>query len=174
MEWRDLIIDGYGRVLDALKEGLSGLTLADLNWQPKPDCNSIGWLAWHISRGQDIQIAALMSTEQLWITEGWHQKFNCPSDPDYSGFGQTAKEVAAFKSPDVRTLLGYHQAVLKRSVKWLKTLTTKDLVRLLDEDYTPRPTVAVRIVSILADCHQHAGEIAYVHGLLKGKGWLEY
>ena len=50
MEWRELIIDGYGRVLDALKESLEGLTPEDLNVQPKPDCNSMGWLAWHISR----------------------------------------------------------------------------------------------------------------------------
>jgi len=159
---------------EALKESLAGLSRADLDWQPKPDCNSMGWLAWPISRGQDIQIASLMSAEQLWITEGWCNRFSCPPDPGYSGFGQTDKEVAAFRSPDARTLLGYHQAVMKRTVKWLKTLTTKDLARVLDEDYTPRPTVAVRIVSILADCHQHVGEIAYLHGLLKGKGWLGY
>jgi hypothetical protein len=33
MEWRNLIIDGYGRVLDYLKESLAGLTPADLDWK---------------------------------------------------------------------------------------------------------------------------------------------
>jgi hypothetical protein len=27
--------------------------------------------------------------------------------------------------------------------------------------------VAIRLLSILADCHQHAGEAAYINGLLK-------
>ena len=174
MEWRDLIIDGYGRVLDYLKESLSGLTPADLDWQPKPDCNSMGWLAWHISRIQDYEIAGLMGEEQVWITGGWHKKFKRPADPDDIGFGQTDEEVTAFRSPDIETLLAYYEAVMKRTVKYLKSLTAKGLARELAEAYQPKPTVAVRIVSVLADNLQHAGEIAYVHGLRKGKGWLGY
>jgi len=174
MEWRDLIIDGYGRVLDYLKESLSGLTPADLDWQPKPDCNSMGWLAWHISRIQDYEIAGLMGAEQLWITGGWHKKFKRPADPDDIGFGHTDEDVATFKSPDVATQLSYHQAVLARTKTYLKSLTVKALARELKEAYEPVPTVAVRIVSVLADNLQHAGEIAYVHGLRKGKGWLGY
>jgi len=175
MEWRDLVIDGYGRVLDVLKESLNGLSQEDLNWQPKPDCNSMGWLAWHISRVQDAEIAGLMGVEQLWITEGWHQKFNRPRDADDTGYGHTNEQVAAFKSPDIETLLAYHRAVMERTQKYLKSLMTKDLARELDEPwYQPLPTVAVRIVSALTDNLQHTGEIAYVHGLLKGKGWLGY
>lgn len=157
MEWRDLIIDGYGRVLDYLKESLAGLTPADLDWQPKPACNSMGWLAWHISRIQDYEIAGLMDAEQLWITGGWHKKFKRPADPDDIGFGHTNEDVAAFKSPDVETQLANHQAVLARTKKYLKSLTAKDLARELKEAYEPAPTVAVRIVSVLADDLQHAG-----------------
>jgi len=33
------------------------------------------------------------------------------------------------------------------------------------------PTVGVRLVSVMADQLQHCGQIGYVRGLLKGKGW---
>jgi hypothetical protein len=32
----------------------------------------------------------------------------------------------------------------------------------------------VRLVSILADCLEHARQMAYVRGLLQGKGWQKY
>jgi hypothetical protein len=59
MEWRDLVIDGYGRALNMLEQALKGVTTHDLNKQPKPDCNSMGWIVWHLTRGQDPQIADL-------------------------------------------------------------------------------------------------------------------
>jgi len=43
MKWQELIIDGYGRVLQVLEKALAGLTQDDLNQQPHPDCNSMGW-----------------------------------------------------------------------------------------------------------------------------------
>ena len=54
MEWNDLLADGYGRVLEVLERVLKGLTQDDLDWQPRPDCNSIGWLTWHLTRQQDV------------------------------------------------------------------------------------------------------------------------
>ncbi|MDO8491731.1 MAG: hypothetical protein Q7T04_06945 [Dehalococcoidia bacterium] len=53
MEWRNLIIDGYGRVLEIVEPALAGMTKAGLDKQPRPDCNSMGWIVWHLTRGQD-------------------------------------------------------------------------------------------------------------------------
>nr|MBC8477293.1 DinB family protein [Dehalococcoidia bacterium] len=78
MEWQALLIDGYGRILEVLEGALRGMTPEDMNQQPKPDCNSMGWLAWHLTRVQDDHVAGLMGEEQLWVSEGWHAKFNCP------------------------------------------------------------------------------------------------
>ena len=79
MEWQQLITDGYERVAGVLHRALDGLTPADLDQQPHPDSNSMGWLAWHIARVQDHEIAGLMEAEQLWITEGWHARFARPT-----------------------------------------------------------------------------------------------
>lgn len=175
MEWQELLIDGYGRVLEALEEALDGLTQDDLNQQPNPDCNSTGWLTWHLTRVQDDHIADLMGEEQLWISKDWHAKFNRVPDSRDIGFGHSSEDVAAFKSPAVETLLGYHRAVLERTKRYISSLSANDLDRELNEPwYQPLPTVGVRLISIMSDDLQHAGQVAYVRGLLKGRGWLGY
>jgi len=174
MEWQDLMIDGFERISEALEKTLNGLSPDDLNEQPHRDCNSMGWLAWHITRVQDDHVSDLMGEEQIWIRDGWHARFNRAPDPKDIGFGHTSEEVVAFKSPDVKTLLGYYHAVLERSKSYMRSLTTTDLDRELNEPwYQPLPTVGVRLVSVLSDGLQHAGQVSYLRGLLKGKGWLD-
>ena len=175
MEWNDLLSDGYERVLDFMKSVLSGLTQDDLNWQPRHDCNSIGWLAWHLTRQHDVQIAALMGEEQLWIKDRWYLKFGRPANSEDLGFGHTPEQVSAFKAPDFQTLLDYHRAVVERSKSFFRTLSKDDLDRRLDEPwFQPLPTVGVRLVSILEDSLLHAGQAAYLRGLRQGKGWQSY
>jgi len=170
MEWRELIVDGYERLPDLMKETLAGLRVADLDRQPHPDCNSLGWTAWHLTRVQDSQIADLMGEAQLWIRDGWHKRFERSADPDDTGYGHTPAQVRAFRSPSARTQLDYLRAVVARTKRYLASLTPSALDRALDEPwFKPRPTVGVRIVSILADCHQHAGEASYVRGLLEAR-----
>jgi len=172
MKGKDLLEDGYGRIPNFLQRSLKGLAQDDLNYQPKPDCNSIAWLVWHLSRLQDRSIARLANTEQLWLREGWHARFNRPADERDTGGGHTPEQVTAFKSPDIDTLLGYNHAVTEHTLGFIRTLSPADLSRELNEPrYQPLPTVGVRLVSVLADDLQHVGQIAYIRGLLQGKGW---
>lgn len=175
MEWNDLLTDGFGRLQSSLEHVLEGLNVDDLNWQPEPESNSIGWLAWHLTRQHDAQIASIMTEEQLWVKDGWHNKFDMPADPADIGFGHTTQQVAAFQSPAVEVLTGYHKAVLTRSLDFFKTLTPADLDRELQESqFQPLPTVGVRLISIMDDAMLHAGMAAYARGLLQGKGWQTY
>jgi len=174
MEWQELITDAYGRVLEALEQALGGLTEDDLNLQPHPDCNSMGWLAWHLTRVQDDHVADLMGQEQLWVKDGWYARFNRAPDPKDIGWGHSSEDVAAFRSPDVETLLEYHRAVLERTKRYIATLSAADLDRELNEPwFQPLPTVGVRLVSVVSDGLQHVGQAAYLRGLFKGKGWLQ-
>ena len=174
MEWQDLLTDGYGRVLEFMERMLRGLTQDELNWQPRDDCNSIGWISWHLTRQQDAQIASLLGEEQLWTRDGWHARFKRAPDPDDSGFGHTPQQVAEFESPDVQTLVDYQRAVLERSQRYFHTLSKADLDRELDEPFQPLPTVGVRLISIMEDSILHAGQAAYIRGLHQGKGWQKY
>ena len=170
MKWEQLIMDIYVRISQVLEKALEGLATDDLNKQPHPDCNSMGWLTWHLTRGQDRAIADLMGEEQLWIKDDWHARFNRPPDPKDTGFGHSLEDLGAFKSPDARTLLAYHHAVLERTKHYVSNLSANDLKRELNNPVFP--TVGVRLVGVISDNLQHAGQVAYVRGLLKGKGWL--
>jgi len=174
MDWQNLVIDGYGRISEILERALKDLTPDDLVWQPRPESNSIGWLTWHLTRIQDDHIASLMGEEQLWVKEGWHVKFNYPADSNDMGHGHSAEQIAALKS-DSGTLLGYHKAVLERSKNYFKTLTEADLDRVLNEPrFQPLPTLGVRIISVLSDNLQHAGQVGYLRGLKQGLGWQKF
>ncbi len=171
MEWQKLIVDVFDKIPQVLESALDGLTQEDLNHQPTHDSNSIGWLVWHLARVQDRALAGLISEEELWVKEGWHARFNRPADPQDFGLGHTPEDLAVFKSPDVRTLLDYYQAVHTQTTRYLKNLSETELDRKIDH---PRfPTVEIRLSSLFNDNLQHAGQVAYVRGLLKGKGWLD-
>ena len=170
MECQQLITDIYVRISQVLEQALEGLTVDDLNHQPRLDCNDIGWLTWHLTRGQDRAIADLMGEEQLWVKDHWHVRFSRPPDLNDTGFGHSSEDLAAFKSPDAKTLLGYHHAVLERTKRYISNLSATDLKRELNNPVFP--TVGARLVGGISDNLQHAGQVAYLHGLLKGKGWL--
>jgi uncharacterized damage-inducible protein DinB len=169
MKWQELIADNFGRVDEALEKALEGLTLNDLNIQVRPDCNSIGWLTWHLTRAQDRAIASLTGEGQLWVKDKWHANFNRPPDTEDSGFGHGLEDLAEFKSPDVQTLRGYHQAVLERTKRYISNLTETDLGQ--EIDHPKFPTVGKRLAAVINDNLQHAGQVAYLRGLLTGKGW---
>ncbi len=172
MEGAQLVSDSLGRVQQTLHRALEGLTPDELVRQPKPDCNPIGWLAWHLTRVQDDHLSALAGREQAWITDGWHAKFGRPADPKDRGFGNTPEQVAAFRAPDARTLLDYHDAVVERSRAYLAGITPQELDRVLDAPrWDPLPTAGVRLVSVVNDNTEHVGQIAYLRGYLHGIGW---
>ena len=175
MEWRDLFSNGFAQAHASLKAVLQGLTYEDLDWQPKPDCNSIGWLTWHLVRQQDAAISWVMKDQQIWITGGWHEKFNRPADPLDYGTGQAPQQVSAFKSPDVDTIIGYSRAVKERTKKYIRSLSETDLDRTFKvPGFEPPPTVGSWLLNVMFDCVQHAGQAGYVRGLRQGKGWQKY
>lgn len=63
-------------------------------------------------------------------------------------------------------LLDYHRAVVDRSLAYLRGLSAADLDRVVDENWDPPVTLGVRLVSVLDDDFQHAGQAAYVRGLI--------
>ncbi len=64
-------------------------------------------------------------------------------------------------------LLGYYDAVHDQTVRFVRGLTVGDLDRVVDERWDPPVTLGVRLVSVLADDLQHAGQAAFVRGVLE-------
>lgn len=163
MNWQQIVINSYENVTRILTRTLDGLTIDDLHKQPEPDCNSMGWLTWHLTRWQDRTIAELIGEEQLWVRDEWCKKFNRPPDPADTGWGHSPEDVKAFQSPDMQTLLDYHRAVSERTLSYISNLSEDDLNR----DLGNERTVGSRLTGTLGDSLQHAGQVAYLRGLLK-------
>lgn len=175
MDWKDLLVNGYDEAYKTVERVLDGLSQEDLNKQSRPDCNSIGWTTWHLARELDGLISSITGEEQLWIKDLWHDKFNRPPDPADSGTGHTPEQVAEFNSPDVKTLLDYHRAVLERAKSSITSLSSTDLSRNIDDPWAQFfPTVGSRLLVALEETLLHAGQASYIRGLLKGKGWQDF
>ncbi|UCG54369.1 MAG: DinB family protein [Dehalococcoidia bacterium] len=173
MEWQQLIIDVYIRISQELTRALEGLTKDDLNQQPSSDTNSIGWIAWHLTRTLDRGIGDLMGREQVWVEDRWYATFDRAPNPADTGLRHSSRDVAAFKSPNGKTLLDYHSAVLELYLNYLRNkLSETDLQRKVN-----RPTLGITntvheiLLSNISDAFQHVGQAAYVRGILKDKGW---
>jgi len=174
MDWQLLLVYEFKGVLAVLERALDGLTPDDLDKQPHPDSNSMGWLTWHLTRYQDDRIAHFMKENQLWVSDGWHAKFNRSADPEDTGLGHSSEEVREFKSPEVATLLGYHRVVRERTKLYILSLSLTDLDREISDPRFERPIkLGGYLVGVLSDNFQHAGQVAYLRGFLKGKGWTE-
>ncbi len=172
MEGSTLVRDALGRVGEIVREALKDLTPEEILAPPKPP---IGWLVWHLTRVQDSNISGLAGSQQAWLAEGWHARFEMPPDPrDYgSGHTQTPAQVEAFHVKDAQLLLDYYNAVFERTKAYLSTLSNADLDRVLNEpQYQPMPTVSVRLVSVVADNMRHAGQVEYLKGLIRQQGWF--
>jgi hypothetical protein len=160
-----LLTESFSRVGEVLERAVGGLSVDDLTWRPDPAANTIAWLAWHAGRGQDAQIADVAGVEQVWTAQGWADRFDLPFDRAASGYGQSAAEVAGVRASG-ELLLGYYGAVEKQTTAYLERLPDADLDVVVDERWDPPVTLGVRLVSIVGDSLQHAGQASYVRGML--------
>lgn len=160
----DLLVDALDRVHEEVHSILDGLDRRGLTHRIDPDANTIAWLVWHLTRVEDDHIAGVAGTDQVWH-DGWHDRFGLPFGPDEHGFGQTSEQVGAV-DVDADLLAGYHDVVHFRAVEYLRSLADDDLARVVDERWDPPVTMSVRLVSVVNDCTQHAGQAAFVRGVV--------
>lgn len=173
MDLKDVLIDAYSRIQRGVHMNLEGLTPEQLTYRPSEQANTIAWLTWHLTRVQDHHLSDLAGREQAWIADKWHEKFGKPADPQDTGQRYTPEQVAAVRPSGTQLLLDYHDAVYARSVAYIQGLSPADLDRQLNEpQWNPLPTVGVRLVSVLGDNLQHAGQAAYVKGIIQNQRWF--
>jgi DinB superfamily len=165
METSEVLVDAFERIRGVTHNAVDGLSPEVLAFRPDPDANSIAWLAWHLTRIQDDHIAGVAGTEQLWTSAGWYERFALPFPPSAIGYGFSSDDVAAVQVSSGELLTGYHDAVHEHTIRYLGTVTPPDLDRIVDESWDPPVTLGVRLVSVISDNLQHAGQAAYVRGI---------
>jgi hypothetical protein len=162
----ELLTDAFGRVRELVHRIVDGLTPEQLAYRADDRANSIAWLIWHLTRIQDDHIADAAGFKQVWTSGGWAERFGLPFDDSETGYGHGEDEVAAVRVP-ADLLAGYYDAVHKQTIGYVSELRDADLIRIVDESWTPAVTLAVRLVSVISDDLQHAGQAAFIRGLLE-------
>ncbi|WP_436701496.1 mycothiol transferase [Nocardioides sp. BYT-33-1] len=164
----DLLTDAFSRVLGVVESVLDGADDALLLQRPGPDANPIAWLVWHLTRVQDDHVADVAGTGQIWTDEGYAERFALPLDPGDIGYGHTAEQVGLVRAP-AGLLLDYYRATHARTLAFVGAVDPDELDRVVDTRWDPPVTLGVRLVSVVDDCAQHAGQAAYVRGLLTSR-----
>ena len=140
----ELLVDAFGRIREVVHRVVDGLTSEQLALRLDPEANSIAWLVWHLTRIQDDHLADVAGVEQVWTSQG------------------SAVQVGAGE-----LLVGYHDAVHQQTTRYVGGLRDADLGRIVDRSWDPPVSLGARLVSVIADDLQHAGQAAFVRGLLQ-------
>lgn len=166
MDTRALLSDAVERVGQGVHRLLDGVDERTLAFRPDAEANTIAWLVWHLTRGQDGQIAEVYGREQVWVSEGWVDRFGLPFSRSATGYGQSHDEVAAVRvSPEL--LLGYYDATQRVTQGQIAATSDDDLDRVVDTRWRPAVTLGVRLISIVDDDVKHLGQAEYVKGLAR-------
>lgn len=164
----ELLVDAFDRIRDAVTESVDGLSTEQLTQRIDDQANSIAWLVWHLTRIQDDHVADAAQIEQVWRSQGWVDRFGLPFDASSTGYGHGREEVAAVRPASASLLVGYHNAVHDQTVGYVKDLDQAHLDRIVDDKWTPPVTLGVRLVSVISDDLQHAGQAAFIRGVIGG------
>jgi uncharacterized damage-inducible protein DinB len=162
-----LLVDAFGRIREVVHDVVDGLTPEALAFRVDSGANSIAWLVWHLTRVQDDHIADAAGVEQVWTSQGWFERLGLPFDPVATGYGHQADEVGAVRVETGDLLVGYHDAVHEQTLRYVQDLTDADLARIVDRSWDPPVSLGVRLVSVIADDLQHAGQAAFVRGIVE-------
>jgi hypothetical protein len=169
LEASEILIDAYTRIQELVHRSAEGLTKEQLAYRPEEGSNSIVWLIWHLTRIQDGHLAGATGNEEAWVSDGWAEKFGMDADTSINGQGDGPDEVEALNA-DAELLLGYHEAVVDRTCGYLTGVDAAELDRIIDRSYDPPVTVGVRLVSVISDNTQHAGQARYLNGMIERLG----
>lgn len=168
MSGTDLLADGFGRIREIVHDVLEGLSEHDLQYRADPLANSICWQVWHLTRVQDDHVAAAGGLTQVWLS-GFDKRFGLPLDATDTGYGHSPAQVAAVRA-SAGLLAEYHDATYDQTISFVSALTESDLAKVVDRRWSPPVTMAVRLVSVLSDDLQHAGQAAFIRGLIERSG----
>ena len=170
MDAQELFLGALARTDGDLKRAVEGLSRDELMAQPAgPRSNPIGWLLWHLSRGQDNIGSRAVGKPTVWASQKWYEKFGLEEAP--APF--TPDTVNTFDPKDLDTITGFYDAVYASTQEWAKALKEADFEREAPPANPNQPPRKVKelLAIILNDNIQHIGQIAYLRGMIREQGW---
>jgi hypothetical protein len=172
MQFIEFVAHALDTVNEETQASLDGMTVDQLLHRPGPASNNMAWLAWHIARTQDERASFLTGVEQLWIADGWHERFSLPPKPENTGRKHSDEDVATVKPESVEAASGYCAASYERTVRYIRSLDVGD-----EETLVPHPEGGESKLMAILDRmvhggYAHVGQLMYVRGLIEQRHWF--
>ncbi|TKV29185.1 DUF664 domain-containing protein [Arthrobacter sp. NamB2] len=166
----DVLSEAFGRLPDLVRSAVDGLDAEQLSIRPAGSANSIAWLVWHLTRVEDSHFAEAFGHDEVWLSSGYADRWGLALESADTGYGHSSDQVDAVRVGSAQQLLDYFDGVHTLSESLVAGLNDEDLHQVVDERWDPPVTLLVRLVSVLDDAVQHAGQAAYARGIILAGG----
>ncbi len=164
MDAKELILRSLEQSQEYLNKALEGLSQEEVAWSPGPECNSIAFILWHMTRVEDFFVNRVIQREkELYERETWQDKLGTPLKVAQ----YTAEELGAWPVPPLELLQAYAMAVRERTLGLLRSIPADKLSELARPDRPP-DTIGAILGRMSTETALHVGQIAYLRGVQRG------
>ena len=164
MDAKQLILRSLEQSQEYLTKALDGLSQEEVAWSPGPECNSIAFILWHMTRVEDFFVNHVIQREkELYEAESWQDKLGTP----LKAYQYSVEELKAWSVPPLGTLREYARSVREKTLALLRSMPTDKLSELAHPDRPP-DTIGAILGRMSIETALHVGQIAYLRGVQRG------
>jgi len=164
MDAKELLLRSLEESNGYLTRALNGLTQEEATWSPSPECNSIAFILWHMTRVEDFFVNRVIRREkELYETKKWQEKLGTPT----KAYGYTVEELRAWPAPKLEILREYANSVRESTLAFLNSISPERLSEVPRPDRSP-DSIGVTLGHVTTEIALHVGQIAYLRGVKRG------
>lgn len=166
MDEKDIVRSSLAESQEYVKRSVDGLTGEEASETVRPECNSVAFILWHMTRAEDLWInRVILERDEVYESGGWQEKLGTPAGE--SGFRYTVEQLRAWPVPELDLLMGYAGDVRQKTLESLDSIPRE---KLADEVSfgNRRMSIGSILGHVITELALHAGQIAYLRGILRG------
>ena len=164
MEDKELLLRSLEQSQGYLTKALDGLTQEEATYSPTPECNSIAFILWHMTRVEDFFVNRVIQREkELYETKGWQEKLGTP----VKAYQYSAEELQAWPAPKLEVLREYADSVREKTLAFINSIPPERLTEVPRPDRSP-DSIGVTLGHMSTEIAMHVGQIAYLRGVQHG------
>jgi uncharacterized damage-inducible protein DinB len=164
MDAKELLLRSLEESNGYLTRALNGLTQEEATWSPSPECNSIAFILWHMTRVEDFFVNRVIKREkELYETKKWQEKLGTP----VKAYGYTVEDLRTWSAPKLEILREYANSVRESTLAFLNSISPEKLSEVPRPDRSP-DSIGVTLGHVTTEIALHVGQIAYLRGVKRG------
>ena len=166
MDEKEILKASLAESRDFVRWSVEGLTKEEISKSLRPECNSIAFIVWHMTRAEDIWInRVILNEEEIYESGHWREKLGTPAGD--SGFRYTVEQLKAWPVPESDLLTGYAGDVRQKTLEYLDSIPREKLVDKISFLGKSSPIGDI-LAHMITEIALHAGQVSYLRGVLRG------